>query len=93
MKFSSTQKLKEWLQMEKTKKMLIDKTSRVIYVTNMTRMENNVRNEAAGIEGIIEIQKAKCHMQIPIFVYIGNKEATIKKLMEHRSKLKYVEQI
>lgn len=73
--------------------MLLDKTSRVTYITNMTRMENGVRNEIAGIEGIIEIQKTKCHMQIPIYIYIGNKDATIKKLMDNKSKLKNIEKI
>ena len=93
MKFTSTQKLKYWLNLDKTKKMLMDKTSRVSFVTNMTRMENNVLNEVAGIEGLVQIQKANCHMKIPTFVYIGNKEVALKKLADNKSKLKYVEQI
>ena len=53
----STQELKEWLSQEKTKNILKDPTSHIVFITNMTREGNSL----AGIQGVIELQKAKNH--------------------------------
>ena len=40
----------------------------------------------AGIDGVVELQKAECHMQIPVFFYIGNRKAAIEKLTNNKDR-------
>lgn len=47
----------------------------------------------AGVEGVIELQKFECHMDIPIMFYIWDKESALKKIAANKDKIKNVNKI
>lgn len=50
-------------------------------------------NPMAGVEGVIELQKFECHMDIPIMFYIWDKESALKKIAANKDKIKNVNKI
>ena len=67
----------------------MDPTSHIVFISNMTRQGNGL----AGIQGVIELQKAQSHKEIPIFFYIYNKELAYKKIKDHQSQIRNWENI
>ena len=65
--------------------MLKDPEVKIIFLSNMSRQEKNGWNSYAGIDGLLEVRK--CLPNAPFFFYIGNKDATIKKLEEKKVSL------
>lgn len=56
-----------------------DPTANVVFITNMTRIENQKPNYYAGIDGLKLIRQK--HAKVPVFFYIGDKaraEASLK---------------
>jgi hypothetical protein len=77
----STQDLVNWLNNHK--ELLVDPTVRIIFITNMTRLEGpkkDIPNGIAGIESAILLRKASPHKIIPIFFYIGNVNLAYEKI-------------
>ena len=77
---TSTYELQNWLG--ETEKTLVDNTTKFIMVTNMTRVEEGVENEEAGVEAIKEFKKFASEGQV--FVYIHSVEKAIQKLKKHK---------
>ena len=75
----STQELENWLV--RHKKTLMDPLVNISMITNMTRMEGEVKNEYAGVDAVKVMRK---HLPPSkhenIFLYVGNRKMAIEKL-------------
>ena len=75
----STYELEGWIGRHKD--LFNDKSANLIFITNMTRQENNSVNEYAGIDAAKIIRQY--NKTTPIFFYIGNIETAKKSLDLH----------
>lgn len=73
--------------------MLRDNTSRIAMITNMRLKQNEVVNDSAGIEAVMEVQAIETFKPVDICFFIGNIKGTRLKLGENRDKLKNFEKI
>jgi hypothetical protein len=76
----STYELEGWIGRHKD--LFNDQSANLIFITNMTRQENNGVNEYAGIDAAKIIRQYS--KTAPIFFYIGNIETAKKKLADKK---------
>jgi hypothetical protein len=74
---SDNVELSQWIDLNKAQ--LSDKSSKVVFISNMTRRESGRLNEEAGLDTVSLIRK-EFRKDVPICIYIGDKQKALDKL-------------
>lgn len=75
----STQELEDWLA--RHQKTIMDPSTSISAISNMTRIEGQTKNEYAGVDAVKVLRKyLPKSKQENIFLYVGNRKMAVEKL-------------